>query len=67
MDNISTKKYFEADAIKRIKENYDYDDRSGKLINRQTGKAVRGRKGAPRNGRYRYLYMGITGGFRRCR
>lgn len=57
MDNISTKKYFEADAIKRIKENYDYDDRSGKLINRQTGKAVRGRKGAPRNGRYRYLLI----------
>jgi hypothetical protein len=41
----------------RIQRNYDYDDRSGKLINRQTGKAVRGRKGAQRNGVYRYMYM----------
>jgi hypothetical protein len=41
----------------RIQRNYDYDDRSGKLVNRKTGMAVRGRKCAPRNGRYRYLYM----------
>ena len=26
----------------RIQQNYDYDDRSGKLINRQTGNVMRG-------------------------
>ena len=41
----------------RIQRNYDYDDRSGKLVNRKTGRAVRGRKGAQRNGVYRYMYM----------
>ena len=47
----------------RIQRNYDYDDRSGKLVNRKTGKVVRGKKGAQRNGEYRYLYMhfGVSG------
>ena len=44
----------------RIQRNYDYDDRSGKLINRQTGKAVRGRKDCKRNGKHRYLRMLLT-------
>ena len=44
----------------RIQQNYDYDDRSGKLINRQTGKAVRGRKDCKRNGKHRYLRMLLT-------
>lgn len=57
MDNISTKKYFEADAIKRIKENYDYDYRGGQLVNRKTGMAVRGKVTARRNGKYRYLLI----------
>jgi hypothetical protein len=57
MNNISIKKYFEADAIKRIKENYDYDYRDGQLVNRKTGMAVRGKVTAKRNGNYRYLLI----------
>ena len=41
----------------RIQQNYDYDDRSGKLVNAKTNRLVRGKKGAQRNGKYRYLYM----------
>ncbi len=41
----------------RIQQNYNYDDHSGKLVNKRTGKVVRGRKGAQRNGVYRYMYM----------
>ena len=44
----------------RIQRNYDYDDRSGKLVNKRTGKVVRGRKGAQRNGEYRYLNMTLV-------
>ena len=28
----------------RIQQNYNYDDRSGKLVNKQTGRAVKGKK-----------------------
>ena len=28
----------------RIQQNYDYDDHSGKLVNKRTGKAVKGKK-----------------------
>ena len=28
----------------RIQQNYNYDDRSGKLVNRKTGRAVKGKK-----------------------
>ena len=41
----------------RIQQNYDYDDRSGKLVNRKTNKAVRGMKDCKRNGKWRYLRM----------
>ena len=41
----------------RIQQNYDYDDRSGKLVNKRTGKVVRGRKDCKRNGKHRYLRM----------
>ena len=41
----------------RIQQDYDYDERRGKLVNRKTGRAVRGRNGAKRNGVYRYMYM----------
>ena len=44
----------------RIQQNYDYDDRSGKLVNKRTGKAVRGRKDCKRNGKHRYLRMLLT-------
>ena len=44
----------------RIQQNYDYDDRSGKLVNRKTGKAVRGRRDCKRNGKYRYMRMLLT-------
>ena len=48
-----------AALVARIQQNYDYDDRSGLLVNKRTGRAVRGRKGAQRNGEYRYLYMAL--------
>ena len=41
----------------RIQRNYDYDDRSGMLVNRKTNKAVRGMKDCKRNGKWRYLRM----------
>ena len=41
----------------RIQRNYDYDDRSGKLVNKRTGRAVRGMKDCKRNGKWRYLRM----------
>ena len=44
----------------RIQQNYDYDDRSGLLVNVKTNKAVRGRKDCKRNGKWRYLRMLLT-------
>ena len=41
----------------RIQRNYDYDERSGKLVNAKTNRVVKGYKGAQRNGKGRYLYM----------
>ena len=50
----------------RIQRDYDYDDRSGKLVNKRTGKVVRGRKGAQRNGEYRYLNMHFSASGKDC-
>ena len=50
----------------RIQQNYNYDDRSGKLVNKRTGKVVRGRKGAQRNGEYRYLNMRFSASGKDC-
>ena len=44
----------------RIQQNYNYDDRSGMLVNKQTGRAVRGMKDCKRNGKWRYLRMQLT-------
>jgi hypothetical protein len=44
----------------RIQRDYDYDDRSGKLVNAKTGKIVRGGLYSKRNGKYRYLRMLLT-------
>ena len=44
----------------RIQQNYNYDDRSGKLVNAKTGKIVRGGLYSKRNGKYRYLRMLLT-------
>ncbi len=44
----------------RIQRDYDYDDRSGLLVNVKTNKAVRGRKDCKRNGKWRYLRMLLT-------
>ena len=44
----------------RIQQNYNYDDHSGKLVNKRTGKVVRGRKDCKRNGKHRYLRMLLT-------
>ena len=41
----------------RIQRDYDYDDRSGRLINAKNNRVVKGHKGAYRNGKGRYLYM----------
>ncbi len=51
-----------AALVARIQQNYDYDDRSGKLVNRKTCMTVRGRKDCKRNGKYRYSAV-----FQRCR
>ena len=44
----------------RIQRNYDYEARSGLLVNRKTGMAVRGRRDCKRNGKYRYMRMQLT-------
>ena len=44
----------------RIQQNYDYDDRSGLLVNKKTCMTVRGRKDCKRNGKWRYLRMQLT-------
>ena len=41
----------------RIQRNYDYNAKSGLLVNKRTGKVVRGSKCSIRNGEYRYLFM----------
>ena len=41
----------------RIQQNYDYDDRSGLLVNAKTNRVVRGEKYCKRNGKHRYLSM----------
>ena len=42
-----------ATIVARIQRNYDYDDRTGKLVNRKTGKAVQGL--IPSSGRKYYM------------
>ena len=44
----------------RIQRNYDYDARSGRLVNAKTGRLVRGRRDCKRNGKYRYMRMLLT-------
>ena len=41
----------------RIQQNYNYDDRSGLLVNATTNRVVRGEKHCKRNGKHRYLSM----------
>ena len=41
----------------RIQKDYEYDHRSGRLVNKRTGRVVAGKKSCKRNGEYRYLYM----------
>ena len=43
----------------RIQQNYDYDDRSGLLVNRKTGRAVKGMKQG--GGPYRNLRFNFNG------
>ena len=43
----------------RIQQNYNYDDRSGKLVNAKTNRVVKGNKYARRNGVCRYVYMDL--------
>ena len=40
----------------RIQRNYDYDDRSGKLVNAKTGRMV---KGVARDKKNKYIYFGF--------
>ena len=43
----------------RIQRDYDYDDRSGLLINAKTNRVVKGNKYARRNGVCRYVYIDL--------
>ena len=43
----------------RIQQNYDYDDRSGLLVNATTNRVVKGNKYARRNGVCRYVYIDL--------
>ncbi len=43
----------------RIQRDYDYDDHSGKLVNRKTDRVVKGNKYARRNGVCRYVYIDL--------
>ena len=43
----------------RIQQNYDYDERSGKLVNAKTNRVVKGNKYARRNGVCRYVYIDL--------
>ena len=43
----------------RIQRDYDYDDRSGLLVNRKTDRVVKGNKNARRNGVCRYVYIDL--------
>ena len=43
----------------RIQRDYDYDDRSGLLVNATTNRVVKGNKYARRNGVCRYVYIDL--------
>ena len=43
----------------RIQRDYDYDERSGKLVNAKTNRVVKGNKYARRNGVCRYVYIDL--------
>ena len=43
----------------RIQQNYNYDDRSGLLVNATTNRVVKGNKYARRNGVCRYVYIDL--------
>ena len=45
------------ELLLRMKKNYTYDAKSGKLVNKRTGRLVKGSKCSYKNGEYRYLYM----------
>ena len=47
------------ELLLRMKKNYTYDAKSGKLVNKRTGRLVKGSKCSYKNGEYRYLYMGF--------
>ena len=49
-----------AALVARIQRDYDYEARSGLLVNRKTGMVVRGRRDCKRNGKWRYMRMLLT-------
>ena len=49
-----------AALLARIQRNYTYDAKSGKLVNKQTSRVVKGWANCKRNGEYRYLYMNFS-------
>ena len=51
----------------RIQRNYDYDAKSGKLVNKQTSRVVKGWANCKRNGKYRYLFMDFYISGRHCK
>ena len=51
----------------RIQRNYDYDAKSGKLVNTKTNRVVKGWANCKRNGKYRYLFMDFYISGRHCK
>ena len=65
MNRINLSESELAELAARIQRNYSYDDQKGQLVNRKTGRAVKGQKSARRNGKYHYLYFHLCHNGRR--
>ena len=55
------------ELLLRMKKNYTYDAKSGKLVNKQTSRVVKGWANCKRNGKYRYLFMDFYISGRHCK
>ena len=54
------------ELLLRMKKNYTYDAKSGKLVNKRTGRLVKGSKCSYKNGEYRYLNMHFSASGKDC-
>ena len=55
------------ELLLRMKKNYTYDAKSGRLVNKQTSRVVKGWANCKRNGKYRYLFMDFYISGRHCK